>query len=114
MGQAARPAHRCQGVQVNDAAVRLGLPFPSLAWTITGASGSGKSGRMLRADLASVIQGPRVGVWGSSFPTPGAVRAIIDYALNFEWDPAATGGHYELQAAAGTEIPGFHDTVPRH
>ena len=99
---------------MNDAAVRLGLPFPSLAWTITGASGSGKSGRMLRADLACVIQGPRGGVWGSSFPTPGAVRAIIDYALNFEWDPAATGGHYELQAAAGTEIPVFDDTVPRH
>jgi hypothetical protein len=93
--------------------VRLRLPFPSLAWSITGASGGGKSGRVMRADLASVIQGPRVGVSGSSFPAPGAVRAIIGYALDLGWDPAATGWHHELQAAAGTEIPGFHDTGPR-
>jgi hypothetical protein len=47
--------------------------------------GGGKNGRVLRADLASVNQGPWAGVPDSSFPTPGAVRAIDD-ALRHGWD----------------------------
>jgi hypothetical protein len=35
------------------------------------------------------------------------VRAIIDHALHHGWDPAAVGGHHELQAGAGLEIPDF-------
>jgi hypothetical protein len=76
--------------------------------------GGGKNGRALRADLGSVNQGPWAGVPDSSYPTPGAVRAIIDYALHRGWDPAAAGGHHDLQAGAGLEIPGFHVTDPRH
>jgi hypothetical protein len=75
--------------------------------------GGGKNGRVLRAELASVTQGPWGGVPDSSCPTPGAVRAIIDYALYHGWDPAAAGGHHELQDGPGLEIPGFHVTDPR-
>ncbi len=74
--------------------------------------GGGKNVRVLRAELASVNQGPWAGVPDSSCPTPGAVRAIIDYALHHGWDPAAMGGHHELHAGAGLEIPGFHVTDP--
>jgi hypothetical protein len=74
--------------------------------------GSGKNGCALLADLASVSQGPRAGVPDPSYPAPGAVRAIIGYALQRGWDPAAAGGQYELRAGAGPEIPGFHVTGP--
>jgi hypothetical protein len=72
----------------------------------------GKNGRVLPADLASVNQGPWADVPDSSYPTPGAVRATIDYALDHGWNPAATGGHHELRAGAGPEIPGFDVTDP--
>lgn len=45
--------------------------------------GSGKNGCILRADLASTVD---AGLWGddpdAAYPTPGVVRAIIEYALD--------------------------------
>jgi hypothetical protein len=42
--------------------------------------GGGKNRRVLRAELASVNPGPWAGVPDSSYPAPGAVRAIVDHA----------------------------------
>jgi hypothetical protein len=52
--------------------------------------------RTLRADLVSA--------------TPGAVRAIIDYALQHGWDPTAIGGRHELPSGAEVGISGFRLT----
>jgi hypothetical protein len=70
----------------------------------------GKNGCVLRADLESVNPGPWSGVPDSSYPTPGAVRVIIDYGLQRGWNPAAAGGCHELRAGAELEIPGFRVT----
>ncbi len=73
--------------------------------------GGGKNGCVLRADLAATGE---PGLWGddpdSSYPTSGAVRAIVDYALDHGWDPAAIGGRYDLGTGAELEIPGFRIT----
>jgi hypothetical protein len=74
------------------------------------AWGGGKNGRALSADLASVDPGPWDGAPDSSYPTPGAVRAIIDHALHHGWDPAVTGGRHQLRADAELDIPGFRVT----
>lgn len=74
------------------------------------AWGGGKNGRRLLVDLESTNPGPWGGVPDSSYPTPGAVRAIIDYALVNGWDPAATGRWHELGIDAEVEIPGFRIT----
>jgi hypothetical protein len=63
---------------------------------------------MLLADLTSVQD---AGLWGddpdAAYPTPGVVRAIIDYALDHRWDPAAVGGRHVVGTDAELEIPGF-------
>jgi hypothetical protein len=72
--------------------------------------GGGKNGRVLSADLVSVNPGPWCGTPDSSYPTPGAVRAIIDYALHHGWDPAVTGGRHQVRADDELDIPGFSVT----
>ncbi len=69
--------------------------------------GGGKNGCVLGADLESASPGPWGGVPDSSYPAPGAVRAIIDYGLQHGWDPAAAGGCHQLESGAELEIPGF-------
>ena len=73
--------------------------------------GGGKNGRMLRADLIAPTD---QGLWGddpgAAYPTPGAVRAIIDYALDHGWEPAAIGGLHELRTGADLEIEGWRVT----
>ena len=75
------------------------------------AWGGGKNGRMLRADLAATTD---QGLWGdapdAAYPAPRIVRAIIDYALDHGWEPAAIGGRHELGTDAELEIPGFRIT----
>jgi hypothetical protein len=70
--------------------------------------GGGKNGCMLRVDLASTGD---PGLCGDdpdgAYPTPGIVRAIIDYAFDHGWDPAAIGGRHVLGTDAELEIPGF-------
>jgi hypothetical protein len=74
------------------------------------AWGGGKNGCRLRADLESTDPGLWGGVPDASYPTPLAVRAIIDHALVNGWNPAAAGGWHELGVDAGVEIPGFRIT----
>jgi hypothetical protein len=66
---------------------------------------------MLRADLASAVD---AGLWGddpdAAYPTPGVVRAIIEYALDHGWNPATVGGQHVVGTDAELEIPGFHIT----
>jgi hypothetical protein len=73
--------------------------------------GGGKNGCMLRADLASVED---AGLWGddpdAAYPTPGVVRAVVQYALDHGWDPAAVGGRHVIGTDAELEIPGFRVT----
>ena len=72
--------------------------------------GGGKNGRRLLVDLQSTDPGAWGGVPDSAHPTPGCVRAIIDYALEHGWDPTVVGGRHELGSEAGVEIPGFRIT----
>jgi hypothetical protein len=74
------------------------------------AWGGGKNGRRLRVDLESTAPGAWGGVPDCAYPAPRSVRAIIDYALEHDWDPAAIGGCDELGTDAAVEIPGFRIT----
>jgi hypothetical protein len=71
----------------------------------------GKNGCMLRADLTSVED---AGLWGddpdAAYPTPGVVRAVIEYALDHGWDPATVGGRHVVGIEAELQIPGFRVT----
>ena len=73
--------------------------------------GDGKNGCMLRADLSSTAD---AGLWGddpdAAYPTPGVVRAIIEYGLGHGWTPRAVGGRYVVGTDADLEIPGFRVT----
>ncbi|HXS63869.1 MAG TPA: hypothetical protein VN767_13540 [Streptosporangiaceae bacterium] len=74
--------------------------------------GGGKNSQVLSADLVSTSE---PGPWGSgvtdvAYPTPKDVRAIIDYALEQGWDPAAVGGRFQLRPAADQEVAGFRVT----
>jgi hypothetical protein len=73
--------------------------------------GGGKNGCMLRADLTSTED---AGLWGddpdAAYPTPGVVRAIIEYAVDHGWDPMVLGGRHVVGTDAELEIPGFRVT----
>jgi hypothetical protein len=73
--------------------------------------GGGKNGCMLRADLEATSDSGR---WfddpDAAYPTPRVVRAIVDYALDHGWDPAAIGGRHILGTDTKVEIPGFRIT----
>jgi hypothetical protein len=63
-------------------------------------------------DLASAGDAglPRGDAPDIAYPTPGVVRAIIEYALDHGWDPASVGGRHDIETDGGLEIPGFHVT----
>ncbi|MFF3251228.1 hypothetical protein ACFYWP_09490 [Actinacidiphila glaucinigra] len=73
--------------------------------------GGGKNGQVLRVDLVSTSD---AGPWGhctnGAYPTPGAVRKVVDHALAIGWDPATVGGRFLLTETAELEIPGFEVT----
>ena len=74
--------------------------------------GDGKNSRALEADLLSKsCHSPWTAcATDGAYPQPGDVRAVIDYALERGWDPAATGGPFlltERDHASAFELDGF-------
>jgi hypothetical protein len=71
--------------------------------------GDGKNSQVLRADLRSTSE---PGPWGRcttdvAFPTPGAVRKLIDYAQVQGWKPSTKGDRFVLDPCGDWDLSGF-------
>ena len=81
-------------------------------WSGCAYGAAGKTGACCARTLIS--SGDAGLLWGDvpdiAHPTPGVVRAIIEYALDQGWEPASVGGRHDIESGAELEIPGFHFT----